>query len=136
MTKAAKYAIVMAATFAGMAWIAVCFWLGDHARPYLWAFTAAYPWMFLGVWWLVGTLSSVALTCAMEEKGVTWGALGWCSTFGGFVAPFLVALAALFGPLVGAISLGEKFFPDKKPPKEYPPNHWSKRVVFKCPGKA
>ncbi len=136
MSKTAKVIISVVAMALGSAWMIGAMYLMGEAKPWAaWA-TAAYPWAALGAWWLVGTLSSAALTCAMEDKGVTWGALSICATFGAMLAPVGVALAALFGPLIASFVLNDTWFPsENKPAKEYPEGHWTKRVAFRCPGK-
>ena len=137
MTKAAKHVILAAAMIGSMVWILALVVLFGRTKPHLVAVAAAYPLMVMAGLWLAGFLGAVAFACFMEEDGVDLGVLAMCA----FIGPPLIAIgggiAAFLGPMIGAISLGEKWFPaDPSKSKPLPPDHWSKRIVFRCPGKA
>jgi hypothetical protein len=135
MSKTVKGILLGAAFIGAFLWIVIAGIGGTIVKPYVGDLARAWPIAAVAIWWGTGFLGGIAISCQLNDRGVSRGA----ALLSFIMAPmtvFVAGLAVFAGPFIGAIVLGEKWFPGSKERKELPPGHWSNKIIFRCPGKA
>ena len=135
MSNALKGIIVGLAIVVGLAWVVAVFTFAPWLKPYVKPYLIAYPLFVLGALWIVGFLGAVAFVCTVDKEGVSAGEMLTCALPGSVFALMAMGFALVCGPMIGGFALGTKWFPNKEPPTPKPADHWSRLVVFRCPGK-